>query len=379
MYKRILLFIGITAFCEISLSYASSQEEHDNERDLRLFPLISKTQVFTGIPIFDPKKDMEYLSEESQDRIQGIAESFAALRDYVQQRIAKDSWVVDSSAHHFDSRQSMSTKRSKIENHQYKLWMQQLEELQNVCCYFLSHKEYGLFLQPLQETCEWIKKTYAQANVYSCSIRLKAGQVLLSQTPELFTTDTPSPSRYLVSKGIGLERIIIAKGCKDPTGFYLQDLDKYAKHSSNHKEVSPLSLTENYKAYLVEFEKIQTFFKLIRLALKIKIRSVDKVVLGNESTISSIAKVIGLIPEHYEDFKKMRYQRAFEYRWPPVGVSLNMNETTRKTCVTDAVLIEKELEIAEILMSLEKDFLEAFSELSKDKVNFWLRDEGLVS
>ncbi len=83
-----------------------------------------------------------------------------------------------------------------------------------------------------------------------------------------------------------------------------------------------------------------------------------------------MAEEIDLIPEFFEEFKKMRHQRIFEYKRPPAGIS--QDEKTREAQLNDAYRMRREIQIAEILMTLESDFLDAFSELSKDKLKFWL-------
>jgi hypothetical protein len=388
--KGFLLYLIVAAFGVTSLAFASQEEKEDEEINIRLFPQIINDKFFKDIPRFDPQKDMEYLREESKNRIQGIAESFTLLREYLDENMARDSWVKDSSSATQDIQKAGRGPFASLQ-YNHDLWSQQLAALQNACCYFLSHKEYGSFINSLQATLDFISNASPKANIHSCPISLKDGEKLLLQTPTFFSIGGISgvlerfPARFLVSSSYDkqdcrIERISKLELTDQKTGLFVIDLGKYAKKQSSKKDADPISipnfLPTNYRTFLEDLEKTQTLFTLVWRALKVKLNSADNGALGGEGPIVGIAKEIDLIPEHYDTFKAMRQQRVFDYRMPPPGIS--WDEKTRKIYEKDVSRMRKELEIAEILMNLESDFSEAFLKISMDKVHFWLREAGLI-
>lgn len=379
--KISLLFMVIFGFSTIC--YATDEENSVDARDDRLFPKMTESKLFQGIPVFDPQKDMSYLSVESQGSIRSIAEHFSVLRDYLAKQIAKRSWVIDSisSSSSISPTQTGQGPQLKMRGIDHNLWIDQLTDLQNACCFFLADKTYGFFSETFKEVSDQLNFD----KVLFIPLKFAEGIKYIPQKSTLIkiyqATDEEFTCRLIIFTAVNSKGLLLLENMLLPAptdGFYKSQFEEYEKQYEKKKaskeKISFMRLAPGkLKAGLDSLTTRQEQFNLLGKAIQINRNNQTKGIIGVELPISIIAQKIGLVPELFTQFKEMRLKRIFDYRMPPAG-PIQLTDIRSEAIGS----MEEELKIADVLMSLEKEFNEAFKEISKDKVMFWLK-EALVT
>ncbi|MBM3468616.1 MAG: hypothetical protein FJX71_04200 [Alphaproteobacteria bacterium] len=348
MFRKIILLSALITFGFTSLSNASDEKGEDQTAPT-LFPRGEGLRVFSGLPPFKPVNELKEFSEENQNRIKGLAQSFTTLRGYVQDLIS-DRAESYPSAH---SKEHLKSAYSPVpEIKKYNLWIQQLSELQNTCLYFLMNSDYGFFDELIEKVDASSKRE-----------RLKHENDLL-----------------IFAEGTHLHCYLICPPPKKEESS-LQEIRKFKrqieKRIDDHYWIAtdlPKSIyngiksEESYGNFVGELEKTQGHFRLLGEALKIAMNN-GKALFGTESPFSALARDMGLSSDLYDRFKQMRMERIFEYEMPPVEFAEREPAKSSKAVSH----MKKQLEVAEILMNLGSEFSEIFSAINKDKVSYWHR------